>query len=180
MTSPPLARPAVAAILALAAAPAGAEDPPRDRQLYEAACAACHGADGRGRSPDAVGFETPLPDFSDCEFTSREPDPDWFAVIHQGGPVRAFDRMMPAFGEALVADEIDAILRHVRGFCDDDSWPRGEFNLPRPLYTEKAFPEDEAVVTTDYDTGEGHAYQIELLYEKRCAFNRWSSPIRSS
>jgi hypothetical protein len=81
--------------------------------------------------------------------------------------VRAFDRMMPAFGEALDAHEIDAILRHLRGFCDDDSWPRGEFNLPRPLYTEKAFPEDEAVVTTDYDTGEGHAYQIELLYERR-------------
>ena len=71
-----------------------------DDELYTRACAACHGADGAGRSAEDVGFDTPLPDFTDCEFTSREPDPDWYAVIHQGGPVRAFDRMMPgAFGQ---------------------------------------------------------------------------------
>ena len=72
--------------------------------MYTAACAACHGDDGVGRSAEDVGFETPLPDFTDCEFASREPDPDWYAVIHQGGPVRAADRMMPAFGMALESD----------------------------------------------------------------------------
>ena len=87
---------------------------PGDEELYTAACAACHGGDGAGRSIEDVGFDTPLPDFTDCEFASREPDPDWHAVIHRGGPVRAFDRMMPAFGTALDSDEIDAILRHVR------------------------------------------------------------------
>ncbi len=114
-----------------------------------------------------VGFETPLPDFSDCVFASREPDPDWYAIIHQGGPVRAFGRMMPSYGEALEAEEIDAILRHVRTFCEDDRWPRGEFNLPRPLFTEKAFPEDETVVTVNYDTGDSNAWETEFLYEKR-------------
>ena len=136
-------------------------------ELYEHACAACHGSDGRGRSQQEVAFETPLPDFSDCEFASREPDPDWYAVIHEGGPVRAFDRMMPAFGDALTADEINKILAHVRTFCTDDRWPRGEFNLPRPLFTEKAFPEDETVFTASYDTSDSKAYEIEVLYEKR-------------
>ena len=138
-----------------------------DEELYGRACAACHGVDGRGRSQEEIAFETPLPDFSDCEFASREPDPDWFAVIHEGGPVRAFDRMMPAFGDALTADEINQILAHVRTFCSDNRWPRGEFNLPRPLFTEKAFPEDETVVTASYDTGDSKAYEIEFLYEKR-------------
>jgi hypothetical protein len=136
-------------------------------ELYASACASCHGADGRGRAQEELAFEAPPPDFSDCEFASREPDPDWFAIIHEGGPVRAFDRMMPAFGEALTAAEIDNVLAHVRTFCDDPRWPRGEFNLPRALFTEKAFPEDEAVATAKYDTGSDNDFSLELLYEKR-------------
>jgi hypothetical protein len=136
-------------------------------ELYASACASCHGADGKGRAQEDLAFETLPPDFSDCEFASREPDPDWYAIIHEGGPVRAFDRMMPAFGDALTGDEIQRTLAHVRTFCDDPRWPRGEFNLPRPLFTEKAFPEDEAVVTANYDNGDGHAFELELLYEKR-------------
>ena len=136
-------------------------------QLYESACAACHGTDGKGRAQEDVAFATPLPDFSDCAFTSREPDPDWYAVIHEGGPVRAFDRMMPAFGDALTGEEINKILAHVRTFCEDARWPRGEFNLPRPLFTEKAFPEDEAVFTASYEDGDDSVFELEFLYEKR-------------
>jgi len=138
-----------------------------DKELYDSACAACHGEDGNGRSAEELAFEILPPEFTDCEFASREPDPDWFAIIHEGGPVRAFDRMMPAFGNALTRDEIWAILRHVRTFCTDNNWARGEFNLPRALFTEKAFPEDEAVVTTGFDTGDSNAWEIEFLYEKR-------------
>ena len=60
-------------------------------ELYQASCATCHGADGRGRSSAELGFDTPLPDFSDCDFANREPDADWGAIIHEGGPVRGFD-----------------------------------------------------------------------------------------
>ncbi len=142
-------------------------DQASDAELYTRACAACHGDDGRGRSEQEVGFDTPLPDFTDCSFASREPDPDWYAVIHEGGPVRAFDRMMPAFGDALGAVEIQAILGHVRKFCVNDAWPRGEFNLPRPLFTEKAYPEDEIVVTALVDAEGGGGTEAEFLYEKR-------------
>ena len=79
--------------------------------------------------------------------------------------------MMPAFGTALGSDEIDAILRHVRTFCTNDAWPRGEFNLPRPLFTEKAFPEDEIVVTTAVGAGSPGAVDAEFLYEKRFGSN---------
>lgn len=133
-------------------------------QVYGAACAACHASDGRGHGQAVVGFDTPIPDFSDCSFATREPDADWFAIGHQGGPVRGFDRRMPAFGQALSAAELQQALGHIRTFCGDQAWPRGELNLPRPLVTEKAYPEDEAVLTTVVDGG---AVSNEFLYEKR-------------
>lgn len=136
-------------------------------RLYEQACAACHGSDGRGRSVADLGFELELPDFTDCEFASREPDPDWHAVIHEGGPVRAFDRMMPAFGDALTDEQIYAILGHIRTFCTNKEWPRGEFNVPKPLFTEKAFPEDETFLNLTLDTDDSKAVIIEPVYEKR-------------
>ena len=53
-------------------------------ELYTAACAACHGADGRGTTPTLLGFATPIPDFTDCSFSTVEPDEDWMAVSHDG------------------------------------------------------------------------------------------------
>jgi mono/diheme cytochrome c family protein len=136
-------------------------------RLYRDACAACHGADGTGAPASQVAFQEPLPDFTDCNFATREPDADWLAISHGGGPMRGFARMMPAFGEALSVEELQRTLDHVRTLCSDPSWPRGELNLPRPLITEKAYPEDEAVFTTEVDS-EGNGEVInELVYEKR-------------
>jgi mono/diheme cytochrome c family protein len=137
------------------------------RDLYLAACAACHGADGRGASRERVGFDTALPDFTDCRFATPEPDQDWTAVIHEGGPARAFDRRMPAFGAALTAAEIARIVEHLRTLCADGSWPRGELNLPRALFTEKAFPENEAVLTVAASTSGPGILEHTLVYERR-------------
>jgi hypothetical protein len=145
----------------------GPRFPDAGEDLYRSACAACHGSAGEGLPVADVGFPTPLPDFTDCSFATREPNADWFAVIHQGGPVRAFDRMMPAFGEALSAEEIAAILAYVRGFCRDAAWPPGELNLPRAMFTEKAFPEDEAVWTTSVALDRPGSVGHELVYETR-------------
>jgi hypothetical protein len=137
------------------------------KELYQAACTACHGNDGKGTPQTQVGFDTPLPDFTDCQFASREPDPDWVTVAHEGGPARGFAEIMPAFGEALTVEEIQSIISHIRGFCREPAWPRGELNLPRPLITEKAFPEDEAVLTTSFATEGPGSVTNELLYERR-------------
>ena len=136
-------------------------------RLFMEACAACHGGDGRGLTASQLGFETPVPDFADCDFANREPDADWFAIVHEGGPVRGFDRLMPAFGAALADDEIDAVLQQVRSFCLDARWPRGELNLPRALFTEKAYPEDEAVITTTMVTEGNDSISHEFLWEQR-------------
>jgi mono/diheme cytochrome c family protein len=137
-------------------------------ELYEWACAACHGADGRGQPRSRVGFDTPIPDFTECSFATPEPDADWASIVAHGGPVRAFDRRMPAFGEALSSEDIQRVLDHVRGFCTDaPAWPRGELNLPRALVTEKAFPENEAVVTVGIGGGDERSLSTEVLYERR-------------
>ncbi len=137
------------------------------KQLYIEACANCHGVDGKGASVNQLGLQTPPPDFTDCDFASREPDFDWLAVAHEGGPARGFSKEMPAFTEALSANELQKIMEHVRTFCRNDNWPRGELNLPRPLVTEKAYPEDEAVFSTSYDVENERGLMNEIVYEQR-------------
>jgi len=114
-----------------------------------------------------VGFATPLPDFTDCSFASREPDADWIGVAHAGGPSRGFAPMMPAFGDALSVAQLEGVMAYVRGFCGDESWPRGELNMPRAMFTEKAYVEDEFVVTLGGALEEPAAVDAELVYETR-------------
>ena len=140
---------------------------PTGKAIYLQACANCHGADGRGAPQTMVAFDEPLPDFTECRFASRETAADWVAVVHDGGPARAFGRMMPAFGDALSDAQMAKIVDHLRSLCTERSWPRGELNLPRALVTEKACPEDEAVVTTSAaTTGDGEVGST-LIYERR-------------
>jgi mono/diheme cytochrome c family protein len=137
------------------------------QQLYEAACAACHGSDGRGQPVAVRGFETDPPDFTDCNLTTPEADLDWHSVIHRGGPARAFDPMMPAFGDELTDEEIGRLIEHVRTFCAERGWPHGDLNMPRPLVTEKAYPENEAVVTSTIARGDARAVSSVFVYEHR-------------
>lgn len=137
-------------------------------EVYQAACQACHGPDGRGNPQAIVGFEKPLPDFTDCLFVTVEAAEGWEAVVHQGGPVRALDRHMPAFGSALSEDEIRLVVSHLRTFCGTRSaWPQGDLNFPRPLITEKAFPENESLLTTSFLTGPAKAMSNAIVHERR-------------
>ena len=124
------------------AAPAGAQlvtpglgaelaDAP-GRDIYAASCANCHGLDGTGLDRSLVAFEEELPDFTDCDFAAREPDADWIAVAHEGGPVRGFSEMMPAFRGALTTEQLGRVMSYIRTLCTDSDWPRGELNLPAP------------------------------------------------
>ena len=166
------ARPLAADARPIQATQASQNQPPQvtslsGAELYRTACATCHGPDGRGREQSHVGFDVPLPDFTDCSFATREPDADWLAVAHQGGPARGFSRVMPAFGQALALDDLTKILGHIRGFCGSAAWPRGELNLPRTFFTEKAYPEDEAVVSTSINTSGSGGVATALIFEKR-------------
>jgi mono/diheme cytochrome c family protein len=142
-------------------------------ELFAAGCAGCHGPQGSGAADSTVGFEKPstYPDFTSCAQSSPEVQADWWAVIHDGGKARGFSRIMPAFGDLLTADQITSLVRYIRSLCRDRSWAIGELNLPRPLITEKAFPEDETIVTSTIGPavagGHGHDAVTALQYERR-------------
>ena len=163
----PLLPAAFALLLISPATASGDQSLETGQGIYRAACSSCHGADGRGAPPSLVGFSTPLPDFTDCDFAAREPDSDWMGVSYDGGPSRGFSEHMPAFKGALTIDQVQLAVNHIRTFCTDDRWPRGELNLPRALITGKAFPEDEAVMTTLIDAEGRGAILNKLVYGQR-------------
>lgn len=139
--------------------------------LFTENCAACHGADGAGdRKLSDLGFvpfKVKMPDFTDCGFANREADGDWASTIHRGGRARAFPHAMPAFDRALNDDEIDAIIGYLRSKCEKSPWPRGEFNLPLAMFTEKAFPEDELVNINRLNTKGLYSLTSTTIFEKR-------------
>jgi mono/diheme cytochrome c family protein len=141
--------------------------PSTGEAIYRAACSTCHGADGRGAPPSLTSLPDPVPDFTDCDFAPREPDSDWVGIAYEGGPSRGFSEFMPAFQGALTIDQIQLAVNHIRTFCTDNRWPRGELNLPRALITGKAYPEDEAVITTLLDTEGRGSILNKLVYEQR-------------
>ena len=75
--------------------------------------------------------------------------------------------MMPAFGKALTKAQLTAAIEYIQKFCTDPAWPRGEFNLPRPLLTGKAFIEDEAIFTSSLTTPGNNVFSNKLIFEKR-------------
>lgn len=164
---------AALACLLLHARPATAASEDQSQQpdgaaLFAANCAACHGESGAGdRKASDIGFNFQMPNFTDCSFANREADTDWLSSIHRGGRARAFPRVMPAFDQALSEDEMKAIVGYLRAKCAKSPWPRGEFNLPLAMFTEKAFPEDEVLNITHFNTSGPHALTSTSIFEKR-------------
>ena len=139
------------------------------QEIFEAACVGCHGPGGRGQLDSTVGFEKPatFPDFSDCNGSTREKIFDWRATIHGGGHQRGFSEIMPSWSEALSPEQIEKVIQYLRSRCAEPGWPLGELNFPKAIMTEKAFPEDEAVLSGAANLQHPGSYTGELIYEKR-------------
>jgi hypothetical protein len=172
----PSVRIALVVLFGLAAAPASeagqdAAHPRTGKQVYETVCIACHGPNGRGGVNLELEKTIKPPDFTDCAFANREPDRGFLAVAHAGGPARGFSPLMPPWGALFTEEELAFAISHIRTFCADDRWPRGELNLPLPLVTGKAFPEDEAVVRVTSLSG---SVTTKVVYERRFGpVNQW-------
>jgi mono/diheme cytochrome c family protein len=160
----------IAAQAPAAAAPSRVSTLQTGKEIWEAGCVPCHGPDGKGQSQTLAAFERPetFPDFSDCPTSTVESDLQWRAVITRGGAGRSFSTIMPAFGELLTPEQIDKVIAHIRSLCsDDEKWPRGDLNLPRALLTEKAFPEDETVLTWSVNARGTPGVSAMAIYEHR-------------
>lgn len=138
-------------------------------RIYKSGCITCHGADGTGAPQTLTEFKRPdtFPDFTRCEQTTPEPNSAWKDVIVNGGRARAFSEIMPAFGQLLTSDQIDDLIAYMRTFCRNNHWARGELNLPRALITEKAFPEDEEVISTAVNANGAAGVTTDIIHEQR-------------
>ncbi len=134
--------------------------------IYESWCSRCHGIDGSGKV-EGLELDTPVPDMTDCGFNTREPRRDWKAVILHGGPERGLSMTMPAWSEALTAQQADAVIDHMKTFCPEASWPSGELNFRRAHVTAKAFPENEALVIPTYQHAKNRTATTKFVYESR-------------
>ncbi len=167
---------AIVLCLLLSAALAGAQFLPRGKadvrageRIYKSACAACHGQAGSGASPELTAFPRPrtFPDFTQCSQTTSEPDIFWKAMVAHGGRYRGFSQIMPAFSEALTPEQISDVVGYLRTFCRNPHWPRGELNLPRALATEKAFPENEVVISSAVNARGAPGVEAHIIHEQR-------------
>lgn len=138
-------------------------------RIYTSACAACHGADGKGTSQAIAGFDRPntFPDFARCDQTTSELNSAYAAIVTYGGPYRGFSQIMPSFSKALTPKQIEEVVHYVRSFCTNAHWPRGELNVPRAIVTEKAYPEDEAVVTAELNSTGAPGLTTHIIHEQR-------------
>jgi hypothetical protein len=159
---------AIAAAALCAHGPVRAQTPSTIPEMWAAWCARCHAADGSGRMADRPVPIEPL-DFTDCSVASAEPDADWEVAIRDGGPAVGLSSMMPAFGEALTADQIRGFVSHLRSFCAEQGWPHGNLNFPRAIFTEKAFPENEILLLpmASHAPTAPTPWAMRVVYERR-------------
>ncbi len=113
--------------------------------MWGAWCARCHAIDGSGDVNEPTVTVRPM-DFTNCSLTTPEPDADWERAIAKGGPGVGLSSQMPAFEDSLSPEQIRGFVSHLRTFCTEPRWPSGNLNFPRPILTEKAFPENEFLI----------------------------------
>ncbi len=144
-------------------------DAKNGERIYKGGCIACHGVDGKGAPETSTEFKRPdtFPDFTDCSGTTPEPNSAWKAVILHGGRERGFSEIMPSFSKMLTSGEIDDVIAYMRKFCTNKHWARGELNLPRAIVTEKAFPEDEVVISSAINASGAPGFTTDVIHEQR-------------
>lgn len=144
------------------------------QRTFESACAGCHGTKGRPDpgSPVVRALETAPADLTDPLFNSREPAEDWFMVVKHGGYALGLSEQMPPHEQALSDDEIHNVVAYIKTLVETEQYPPGELNLMLPVYTKKAFPEDEWVWRSRLASRDGQdEFRNVVEYEKRVGRN---------
>ena len=84
------------------------------KQAYIALCSQCHGTDGRGAGPDAVGLNPQPADFTNHEQMQENTDGYLFWRISDGGDFDPYNSLMTAWGTLLSEQEIWELISYLR------------------------------------------------------------------
>ena len=119
-------------------------------------------------------------DLTDPLFNSREPRADWFLVVKYGGARLGLSSQMPGFDGALSDERIEELVEHLKQLVDTSRFPPGELNFLRPILTTKAFPEDEALLITRFESGTPPAADnlLSTLYYARRFGARYQGEVK--
>ena len=85
--------------------------------LFQELCSVCHGVGGKGDGPSARGLEPKPADFTDCKAMAKDSDEVLLRIIKGGGQSVGRSAVMPAWGEALSEQQIDELIKFIRGLC---------------------------------------------------------------
>jgi len=159
------------ALLASGIAAQATPDLALGERLFTQACASCHGPQGRPdpESPVVKALAAGPADLSDPLFNSREPALDWEMVVKHGGRALGLSEQMPAWGSSFTDAEIAALVAYIKKLAPgSELYPPGELNLMLPIRTQKAFPEDEIVWKSRYESRDGgDVWRNVVEFEKR-------------
>jgi mono/diheme cytochrome c family protein len=99
---------------------ASAQDDPAAHE-YAIYCAKCHGIGGRGDGVYAPKLHTRPRDFTNCAVMAPIANATIVKAIEQGGEAVGLSSEMPSWQGALDDDEIAALAKYIRGFCNKSS-----------------------------------------------------------
>ena len=85
--------------------------------LFQELCSVCHGVGGKGDGPSAGGLEPKPADFTNCKAMAKDSDEDLLKIIKGGGQSIGRSTVMPAWGEALSEQQINKLIKFIRGLC---------------------------------------------------------------
>lgn len=86
--------------------------------VFKFYCAQCHGLTGKGDGPNVTkDFPVSPRNFTDAAEMNKLTNADLKNVIMDGGPSVSKSEMMPPWGKTLTEEEVDGLVKYLRGLC---------------------------------------------------------------
>lgn len=88
---------------------------PSGPNVFAQNCSVCHGPKGHGDGPAAAGLQPRPADFTDPRRKAKMTRSAQVRIVTNGGGAEKLSPTMPAFGEVLSPEEIEAVVDYIRG-----------------------------------------------------------------
>lgn len=89
-------------------------DAAKGKETYAKFCASCHGAAGKGDGPGAAALNPKPKDLTDKAYMAKLGDKYLVDIIAKGGPAVGKSPLMPPWGAALKAEDIQDVVAFLR------------------------------------------------------------------